>query len=170
MKREKEPLYRKVNTKARGVHHNKGGDAKYDRNTKKGFEKMKQGVQRGLDYTPLYRFLLSKVGQDFDTVFSEAVSRLDKEDPIWHIVIRPEENLTIRIEPARYICSGESTFYSALYVDDNNVLQLVDPNLKNEDFAPGCTCCTHTFNGKPLLRKYINSENNTELPPNVIRI
>ena len=35
MKRDKEPLYRKVNTKARHCHHQFGSDAKYDRNTKK---------------------------------------------------------------------------------------------------------------------------------------
>ena len=32
MKSEKKPLYRKVNTKARGVHHNKGGDYADNRN------------------------------------------------------------------------------------------------------------------------------------------
>ena len=34
MLKEKEPLYRKVNTRARGVHHDFGGDYKNDRNTK----------------------------------------------------------------------------------------------------------------------------------------
>lgn len=163
MKREKEPLYRKVNTKARNVHHNFGGDARHDRNTKKGFEKMKQGVERGLDYTPLYRFLMSKVGQDFDTVFSEAVSRLDKEDPIWHMVLRDRDD-------RRYVRIGESSYYNALRVDENGILQLADPSLKNEDFAPSCSCCTHTFNGKPLIRKYLSSDNAFELPNNVTRI
>ena len=31
---QKEPLYRKVNTRARNVHHNFGGDFKYSRNKK----------------------------------------------------------------------------------------------------------------------------------------
>ncbi len=31
-------------------------------------EKMKRGVERGLDYTPLFKFLLSKVGSDWDSV------------------------------------------------------------------------------------------------------
>lgn len=164
MKREKEPLYRKVNTKARGVHHNKGGDARHDRNTKSGVsEKMKRGVERGLDYTPLYRFLMSKVGQNFDIVYSEAVSRLDNEDPIWFMVLRDRDN-------RRYVRIGESSYYSALIVDENNLLQLADPSLKNEDFAPSCSCCTHTFNGKPLIRKYLGANNAFELPNNVTRI
>ena len=32
MEKEKSKLYRKVNTKAKGVHHNSGGDFKYSRN------------------------------------------------------------------------------------------------------------------------------------------
>src|ERR1039458_7285436 len=84
---EVKPLYRKVNTRARGVHHNSGGDAKYDRHTKDGMNKsMSKDVQRGLDYTPLYRFLLSKVGQNWNEIHSEAVSRLDNEEPIYHLV------------------------------------------------------------------------------------
>ena len=35
MKRTKEPLYRKVNTRAHGVHHNFGGDYRHERNSKK---------------------------------------------------------------------------------------------------------------------------------------
>jgi len=145
----KEPLYRKVNTKARNVHHNSGSEARYDRNTKKGINKsMKKGVERGLDYTPLYRFLLSKVGKNWDEVHSEAVSRLDHEDPIYHLVARHEGD---KKESVR---CGESAYYSGLYVDENNTLQKVNPNLKNEDFFPGCHCCTHTFNGTPLQKTY----------------
>lgn len=145
----KEPLYRKVNTKARGVHHNFGSDAKHDRNTKGGTNKnMKKGVERGLDYTPLYRFLLSKVGQDWDKVHSEAVSRLDKEDPIYHLVARNDA------EKKDYVRCGESSFYSGLYVDEHNILQKVNPNFANEHLYPSCHCCTHTFNGTPLIKTY----------------
>lgn len=145
----KEPLYRKVNTKARNVHHNFGGEARYDRNTKKGLNKsMKNKVARGLDYTPLYRFLLSKVGKNWDEVHSEAVSRLDQEDAIYHLVARHAA------EKKDSVCCGESSYYSGLYVDENNLLQKVKPDLKNEDFSPSCKCCTHTFNGSPFLKAY----------------
>ncbi len=155
MKRDrKEPLYRKVNTKARGVWHHKGSDAKYDRNTKKGLaSSLKQGIQRGLDYTPLYRFLLSKVGKSWDDVYSEAVSRLDKEEPIFYMVDLNTEHEN-PIYPSDYTNIGESGKWSKLIVDDNGILQLKNPNLKNEDFYPSCHCCTHTFNGVVLNHTY----------------
>ena len=163
----KEPLYRKVNTKAHNVHHNIGKDASRDRNTKNGMStKMKRHVERGLDYTPLYRFLHSKVGQNFDKVYSESVSRLDSPDAINHIVLDPT-NLKDVLQKGGlrpFVISGESSYYSSMFVDRNGDLQFVDPSLKNEDFAPGCTCCTHTFNGKPFLRKY-----QSEQPENLIR-
>jgi hypothetical protein len=78
-KGEKEPLYRKVNTRARGVRHNFGGEYRWRRgDSEDNRTGMARGVQRGLDYTPLFRFLLSRVGDDWDEVHSEAVSRLDK--------------------------------------------------------------------------------------------
>lgn len=149
MNNQKEPLYRKVNTKAYNVHHNKGSDANYDRNTKKGVSKsMKKDVNRGLDYTPLYRFLLSKVGQDWDSVHSEAISRLDKEEPIYHLVARNDS------EKRDIITCGESSRYSGLYVDENNKLQLVNSDITNEKIYPRCHCCTYTFNGKVLSNSY----------------
>lgn len=149
MKRDIKPLYRKVNTKARGVHHQFGSDAKYDRHTKKGTKKgMKKDVHRGLDYTPLFRFLLSKVGSNWDDVLPVVQSRLDQDTPIyWMVAIRESDKND-------YFLAGESTFFSGLFVDENNILQLVDPNLHNEDLTPSCPCCTHTFNGKPLIKKY----------------
>lgn len=152
MNREKEPLYRKVNSKARGCHHRKGTDAKYDRHTKEGMStKMKRGEHRGLDYTPLYKFLLSKVGKNWDDVYSEAVSRLVGGDPamIYVLIVRPNDNYQ-----ASFVRTGESTYYNALYVGDDNILQKVDPNFTQNDIIPLCACCTHTFNGKPITRKY----------------
>ena len=109
---------------------------------------MKKNVERGLDYTPLYKFLLSKVGQDWDMIHSEAISRLDKEDPIYHLVARNEH------EKQDYVRCGESSKYSGLFVDEDNKLQLVNPNLRNEHLFPSCHCCTHTFNGTPLQKTY----------------
>lgn len=149
-----EPLYRKVNTRARGVFHGGGGDYKHTRNTKR--EKtnpssrgaMRGKQQHGLDYTPLFRFLLSKVGQDWSRVHSQAVARLDKEEPIFWMVARTEDDKrpVVRI--------GENAYFHGLYVDEENKLALVDPTACNEDLEPDCPCCTHTFNGVPLVRKF----------------
>jgi len=149
------PLYRKVNTRARNVHHHIGPDASWARGTKTETEdiaagitrgKMVQGRQRGLDYTPLYRFLLKHVGQPFDQVMSAALPRLPSEEPIWHIV-HP------RREGAPYIRrAGEASYWSGLYVDDDGLLQKVAPDLRVEDIPPLCSCCSHSFNGMPLTR------------------
>jgi hypothetical protein len=98
--------------------------------------------ERGLDYTPLFRFLLSKIGFNWDEVFSEAKSRLDKTEPIFWIVALTQD------EKKDYVRVGESTYFSGLYVDDNAILQIVNPALKARDMKPFCSCCTHTFNGK----------------------
>lgn len=147
MNREKHKLFRKVNTKAKGVHHRFGGDFSDTRNSKKETVQQVKGTMfsdklRGLDYTPLFRFLLSKVGSDWNEVFSEATSRLDRQDPIFWIVALHED------KKKDYVRIGESAYFSGLFVDDNNVLQLVNPNLKASEMTPTCTCCTHTFNGK----------------------
>ena len=147
MNREKSKLYRKVNTKARGVHHDFGGDFKNSRNKKRETLEQVKGTmfgkkERGLDYTPLFRFLLSKVGFNWDEVFSEAKSRLDKTEPIFWVVALTQD------ERKDYVRVGESSYFSGLYVDDNAILQIVNPDLKARDMKPFCSCCTHTFNGK----------------------
>jgi hypothetical protein len=116
------PLYRRVNTKTRGIHHNSGGDYRYERNSKQtehsdvDRQSMHGKVKRGLDYTPLFRFLLSKVGLAWDRVYSEAVARLDKPDPIfWLVALHPNDQQdTVRI--------GESSYFSGLYVDESGLL------------------------------------------------
>lgn len=151
---KKKPLFRKVNTVARGVHHNFGGDYRHQRNTKR--EKSSQATsgsmhgrkKRGLDYTPLFKFLLSKVGQDWDEVLSEAVSRLDQAEPIFWLVALTED------QKQDVVRLGESTYFSGLYVDDTNRLQMVNPDLGPETMEPACPCCTHTFNDVPFLKKY----------------
>lgn len=97
--------------------------------------------RRGLDYTPLFKFLLSKVGADWDSIYSEAVARLDRPEPIFWLVALHEED---RREVVRL---GDRSYYSGLYVDAARVLRVVNPDLAPEDLAPSCTCCTHTFNG-----------------------
>ncbi|HRO44045.1 MAG TPA: hypothetical protein PL009_14515, partial [Flavipsychrobacter sp.] len=98
--------------------------------------------QRGLDYTPLFQFLLSKVGSKWHEVFSEAKSRLDKCDPIFWMVA------LVKNDRKDYVRVGEASYFSGLLVDEENFLQITNPDLKASDFQPACSCCTHTFNGK----------------------
>ena len=141
----KEPLYRKVNTQTHGVHHDTGGNYRTERKKAVLSEASRGSMHgkrmRGLDYTPLFLFLLSKVGSEWNSVYSEAVARLDRPDPIFWLVARSE---TDRREIVRI---GESSYYSGLYVDDAGILRIVNPDLRPEDLTPYCSCCTHTFNG-----------------------
>jgi hypothetical protein len=144
-------LYRKVNTKARGVHHRFGGDYRDERNSKNAdvpTSKMKRGEQRGLDYTPLFQFLISNVGKPWDEVHSEAVSRLDKQEPIFWLVSLEKDNAQSVVR------AGESTYFSGLYVDSDGILQFVSPEIGPKDLEPLCGCCTHTLNGKKFTRKF----------------
>ncbi len=147
MDKQKSKLYRKDNTKAAGVHHHFGGDFKHSRNKKRATVEQTKGTmfgkkERGLDYTPLFRFLLSKVGSHWNEVFSEAKSRLDKTEPIfWMVALNKDDK-------KKFVRVGEATYFSGLYVDENNILQLSDPELQASDMKPSCNCCTHTFNGK----------------------
>ncbi|WP_439814090.1 hypothetical protein [Zavarzinia sp. CC-PAN008] len=150
MQRSKEPLYRRVNTRTHGVRHKSGGDFRWSRrrDDRQAMGAMASGAQRGLDYTPLFRFLLSRVGRDWDAVLGEATARLDRPDPIYWLVARSEE------ERRPVVLLGESSWFSGLYVDDANRLALVDPDLTVEQMEPSCACCTHTLNGVPFVRPY----------------
>ncbi|MFY3384743.1 hypothetical protein [Paracidovorax sp. MALMAid1276] len=154
--RKKAPLYRKVNTTAHRVHHGRGGDFSDDRNARatqlgdSARSPMHGRRQLGLDYTPLFRFLLSKVGTQWDAVYSEARSRLDRPDPIfWLVALQPSQR-------HRYVRIGESSYYSGMCVDDNGTLQLVDPGMGPSSLVPQCQCCTHTFNGAPFTRRFVD--------------
>lgn len=148
MQNRKKPLYRKVNTKARGVDHHFGGDYRSTRNSKRETREQTRGsmrgsMNRGLDYTPLFKFLLSKVGSSWNEVFSEANSRLDSQEPIfWLVALANDKKEVVRI--------GESSYFSGLFVDDFGLLQFVNPNLKSSDLTIYCSCCTHTLNGVPF--------------------
>jgi hypothetical protein len=141
----KDPLFRKVNTQTHGVRHGTGGDYRTQREALAQSDATRSAMhgkgRRGLDYTPLFRFLLSRVGSEWDSVYSEAVARLDRPDPIFWLVARHEG------ERREMVRMGESTYYSGLYVDDAGLLQVVNPDLRAEDLTPFCNCCTHTFNG-----------------------
>jgi hypothetical protein len=149
MNRDKKPLYRKKNTTAFNVNHVYGLPARDERNTKAGMpRRMVQGKRRGLDYTPLYKYLLSKVGCLWTDVSRDALKRLDDPEALWNIVAKPDE------WPEEIRRSCESSYYSGLFIDDAGLLQIVDPTIDVNDLYPHCKCCTHTFNGIPYTNKY----------------
>ncbi|MDW6020635.1 hypothetical protein SAZ10_02540 [Mesorhizobium sp. BAC0120] len=65
----------------------------------------------------LFRFLLSRVGSDWTDVHREAVSQLDDEEPIFWLVARNEAEKRASVRP------GENSYYSGLYIDENNGLR-----------------------------------------------
>jgi len=154
--RDKKPLFRKENkvsltTKYYVV---KGGDFRHQRNTKKFLKDERSHTPMnagnyGYDYTPLFKFLLSKIGEKWGGIYSEAKSRLDKEEPIfWLVALRHED----REDIVRY---GESSYYSGLCVDDAGLLQKVNPNaginnLISKWNLEAAWFETYSFNGKAV--------------------
>jgi hypothetical protein len=98
-------------------------------------------VYDGFDYTPLFRFLLSKVGHPWDQVFSEAKSRLDRPEPVFWIVALHKS------DKEEYVRTDENSYYSGLCVDGAGLLQKVNLQLTPEQMEPFYDNCTHTFNG-----------------------
>jgi hypothetical protein len=162
---QKEPLFRKENRTARGMRHSGGGgEFRHKRNTQKEVQSeatrtsMSGKRQRGLDYTPLFMFLLSKVGSDWNSVHREAVSRLDKPEPIFWLVALHDH------EKKDFVRMGEASYFSGLYVNEQGLLAIVNPDLGPEKMAPLCRCCTHTFNGKPFGRPVTDASFSTGDP------
>ncbi|QNP40539.1 hypothetical protein [Lysobacter solisilvae (ex Woo and Kim 2020)] len=146
MGRSKEPLYRRTNTRTHGVHR-EGGEYRHDRGRRdpRGEDVTRapmHALRHGRDYTPLYRFLRSRVGRPWNEVHSEAIARLDTPEPIFTAVALPADDAHAMVRV------GESTYVSGLRVDDAGLLQLVDPTLDARELVPYCRCCTHTFNGE----------------------
>lgn len=144
----KKPLWRKVNRRTYNVHRQDLHGEARDKRSSGGEASMHSKRRQGRDYTPLYKFLLSKVGEDWDAVHAEAVSRLDDPEPIFYMVALKEA------DRRPVMRSGESTYYNGLYVDAAGRLAVVDPGIDHTTFEPYCACCTHTFNGKPLVKDY----------------
>ncbi|MEQ2024894.1 hypothetical protein ABLB84_03730 [Xenorhabdus szentirmaii] len=144
----KKKLHRRVNTTAPFVFHHYGGEYRWARAKQKRikedmpyFLSMKGKQRRGLDYTPLFMFLLSKVGEQWDRVYREAIQRLDRTDPVFWMVALHEN------DQQDYIRCGESSYYNGLFVDKLGFLRKVNPHLSAKAIPVLCPCCTHTFNG-----------------------
>lgn len=108
------------------------------------------GAELGWDYTPLFKYLLSKVGQPWNEIYKDIKPRVNSVVPIYWMVNRYKN----KDELLGYIRVGESTYYSSLYVDEKGLLQYVDKTIDHTTLEPSCNCCTHTFNGKRFTKKY----------------
>lgn len=161
MNKQPKPLYRKWNTRVLSPSYWLnlwGGDYRHERSKHKNdFETtklpMKKNRGAGYDYTPLYQYLRSHVGENWNDIYSKILPRLPdtKEGrEAWTIfVLQPGE----KVRPlVRY---GPRSMFSALYIDEKNLLQVVDPTVGVEhcnapygkDFPE-----TYTLNGKRIMK------------------
>lgn len=149
--KKSEPLYRKEKKTGLSTHYYviTGGDYRHTRNSKKQkqFDGHKQPMNSGkwgVDYTPLYRYLLSKVGQIWDEVYSEVCKRL----PVEHRQAINYMVVTDTNEPEPYFRYGENSYFSTLTIKDG-ILVKVDGE---KSFIPPSriksVCNTYSFNGK----------------------
>ena len=132
-------LYRKVNTRARGVHHRSGGDFARHRNAKRARNEssMHAGQRRGLDYTRCFASCSPGSVRTGTRCFRRRLPGSTK--PSRYSGSSPDTPTSRRV--------GEGTDYSGLYIDDDNPLAVVDPGVTPQTMTPLCDCCTHTLNG-----------------------
>ncbi|MBQ6155393.1 MAG: hypothetical protein IJK22_02215 [Bacteroidales bacterium] len=144
----KPPLYRKVNKRTHNGYWHYVSTPKlkyrYERGKKQDvlprhspIKRHNSSYQTGYDYTPLIKFLHAHVGQEWNAVYQECVSRLDSPKPLtWMVVNVNERGVVVDNYPGRdlpdYVCGslGEESYWSALWVDADGLLQFVDKNDK----------------------------------------
>ncbi|MBR1513419.1 MAG: hypothetical protein IJ622_03920 [Bacteroidales bacterium] len=167
---EKKPLYRKVNKITHnGVRYYCQETDRYrnERHKKRDVLPTRLPIKRKQsrhenDYAPLYKFLLSRVGYNWEEVFRECVSRLDKTDPIFDMVVNVNQKGVVVDTTVKYpeglpkefhdfrACDDSQTYWSTLRVDDNGLLQYVDENyiidINDELFGT----LTASWNGHPI--------------------
>jgi len=142
------PLYRKENKVSLSNKYNvlTGSEYRYQRRSKaflnddRNHKSMTSG-KYGYDYAPLFRFLLSKVGSDWDKIYAEAKARLNDTKPIfWMVALRESERRD-------FVNVGESTYYSGLFVDDDGILAIVNQNISPAELPEPYPGETISFNG-----------------------
>jgi len=142
------PLYRKENKVSLSNKYNvsTGSEYRYQRHSKaflnddRNHKSMTSG-KYGYDYTPLFKFLLSKIGSDWDKIYAEAKARLNDPAPIfWMVALQESDRRSI-------VRLGDSTYYSGLFVDDDGILAIVNPNIGSSEFPDPRPGETISFNG-----------------------
>lgn len=160
------PLYRKVNRKCLHCYDTKSKHYRWQRNTKKEKKLLEDSISHGkmhkrpsmflgrkYDYTPMLMYVLNRVGEDVDKVYSDVCKRIEGEGKVLFnkmVSRKPKETLK------DYFRYGEGSYYSQLYVDDENKIQKVNPNLSNISPHYGSEW-GESLNGKPLSLQGNNS-------------
>lgn len=141
-------LYRKENkvSLSNKYYVSKGSEYRYERHTKaflnddRNHKPMNSG-KHGYDYTPLFKFLLSKVGSDWDQTYSEAKARLNDPLPIfWMVALHQSERRDI-------VRLGETSYYFGLFVDAKGKLAIVNPDVTSNELPEPYPGETLSFNG-----------------------
>jgi hypothetical protein len=125
----KEKLYRKINKKSLSTKYyvKKGGEYSWKRSKVNCdleypmFESMKS-KKLGRDYTPLYRFLESKIDQVWNDIYSECVKRLDTTDPIWWVVVNSDLSI-IKHNYNNIVRIGQGSYCQRLYINKDGILK-----------------------------------------------
>lgn len=170
----KPPLYRKVNKRTHNgsnyLYFYTKQRYRFDRDKKQDVLPEKTAIKRhnsihrtGYDYTPLYKFLHAHVGQPWDAIYQECVSRLESPEPITYIVMNVNKRGLVTdnhpgIDLPKMIYDGIESYWSALWVDEDGLLQFVDDvysiaddNYFMEDLDMRYPrSLTVTWNGKPV--------------------
>ena len=170
---DKKPLYRKVNKRTHnGIRHFCLESERFrtERHRKQKHYPERIAIKRKQsrhdnDYAPLYRFLLSRVGWPWDETFMECRQRLDKIDPVMDMVVNVNRrgvvvDKSIDFPDGHPKCfrdwranDDSYTYWSALEVDSNGILQYVDSSFELSS-ADDCDelygVYTASWNGKAI--------------------
>ena len=143
-------LYKKQNNKSLMTRNYQpfNPEFKWKRNSKemKNFDGNKQSMtskKHERDYTPLFLFLIASVGNKADDVYSIAKRRSDE---------RFQEYWNYMFDGSEFHRMGENSYYSGLMIDENGLIQKVDPTLEGRldqfMYDAGYDKWTQSFNGK----------------------
>lgn len=115
--------------------------------THEGMTKSKHGDQgEGYDYTPMFKFVLKHIGEDVDKIYSEVCRRTNERGKyLFNVLVsrKPKDELNPLLR------LGETSFWSQLYVDENNKIQKVEPNMQGAWITYGGQW-GQSFNGKSV--------------------
>lgn len=158
---EEKPLYRKEKKTGLMTQYyvNRGGEYRWERSKSvtpnRVYDALKQQMKSrklGMDWQPLYNFIMSNVGCNYDETYSKALKRCnkfrDEFNKHWAYLFNDDRDI-VRL--------GENTYYSALTIDEFNNIQIRNTGaepIKGGSFSFGYT---HSFNGKTLQANPIPS-------------
>lgn len=173
---DSKPLFRKISKTSHDgyrFYYYPRKRAKFDRHTKNGTRRSLASqnewkeMESMYDYTPLFLFLLKKVGTNWDDIWKECQQRLNSIEPVLIMVVNVGRNgLVVTYndysQPSGLFVEeqtdgtsygpcfryGENTYFSTLFVDDNHLLQYVDSDHVHP--TSEYPFDTISFNGKPV--------------------